>query len=69
MSKKTLRKAMLLKTSRLANSESESGRETRGPKMKASSIMSLKTHIEKMSDLRISTILLKTHQLTVFSPL
>ena len=37
--------------------------------MKVSSIMLLKTHVEKMPDFRLSIMLLKNKLLIVFSPL
>ena len=43
--------------------------KTRGGKMKVTSIMLLKTHVVKMSDIGLSIILLKHKVVIVLSPL
>ena len=50
---------MSLKLKQLVYSGWQGGEKTRGEKMKVTSIILLKTHIEKMSIFRLSIVLLK----------
>jgi hypothetical protein len=45
------------------------GKETRGEKMKVTSIMLLKTNVEKMPEIDLSIMLMKRKGVTVISPL
>jgi hypothetical protein len=60
---------MQLKSQELGSSEWQGSGKTRGKKMKVTSIMLLKTHVVKMSDIGLSIMLLKNKIVIPLSPL
>jgi hypothetical protein len=52
-----------IETERFSLSARTDGEKTRGEKMKAYSTILLKTNVEKMSELPLSTMLMKTQEL------
>jgi len=60
---------MSLKLSQLIDCRQPGSEKTRGEKMKVSSIMLLKTNVEKMSETGLSIMLMKTNIVTVVFPL